>query len=204
MPKEEAERKYDDAIASGHNPTMMSRKTGLCVASIRGLYFVATSFELELGSIGPNQKLTVKIRCVSRLLYNKSGSVLFKFPAKLVPAYEQVEETKVNIQVNMSKEIEKIYNVPKSLQIEKQLNSCKIYGNTVFHTDLELEISLSPAQTPNLAILELDKENNTCAAMISFVLNKEQLPILEKQRKEFIFIVDRSGSMYVAIVTLHL
>jgi hypothetical protein len=137
----------------------------------------------------------VKIHYVSQLLCNNDGSVLLKLYACLLPTYGgSALATKIDMRVNTSHEIERM-DVPQPLQIDKiSEKSWNVHGNINIINDLKFVIN-TKSQHPNRAFLEFDKEGKTCAAIVTCLLNKETSSL--PQRKEIIFVVDRSGSMYV-------
>jgi len=208
--KEEARAAYDDAIASGQSAALGEEKSG-------------DVFSISLGNLPPQKEAEIQLQLVGELPIDAEGSVRFSLPSVLKPRYtpagssdplapvpsgegEQVEHAKVSgvygfqLKVVDAKDIAEVTSpthtlstIPDGDQLLVSLSEEKPLSK-----DLVVLIKHKDPHVPK-ALLEsgvetTERENDFMsnpAVMINFFPEFTDV----EAACEFIFLVDRSGSM---------
>ena len=210
--KEEARAAYDDAIASGQSAALGEEKSG-------------DVFSISLGNLPPQKEAEIQLQLVGELPIDAEGSVRFSLPSVLKPRYtpagssnplapvpsgegEQVEHAKVSgvygfqLKVVDAKDIAEVTSPTHTLSILPDDSGDQLLVSLSeekpLSKDLVVLIKHKDPHVPK-ALLEsgvetTERENDFMsnpAVMINFFPEFTDV----EAACEFIFLVDRSGSM---------
>jgi len=210
--KEEARAAYDDAIASGQSAALGEEKSG-------------DVFSISLGNLPPQKEAEIQLQLVGELPIDAEGSVRFSLPSILKPRYtpagssdplapvpsgegEQVEHAKVSgvygfqLKVVDAKDIAEVTSPTHTLSILPDDSGDQLLVSLSeekpLSRDLVVLIKHKDPHVPK-ALLEsgvetTERENDFMsnpAVMINFFPEFTDV----EAACEFIFLVDRSGSM---------
>ena len=209
--KEEARADYDDALASGRSAALAEEKSG-------------DVFSISLGNLPPGKEAEIHLQLVGELGIDAEGSVRFSLPSTLKPRYSpsgssdplarveggaegQVEQATTS---SVHKFQLTVLNAENVAEVTSPTNTLTTVRDPVQNT---VNITLASSLTADLVILlkyhnphtpramveggYKDKENEFMAspvAMISFFPQFDD-SCDTYTSSEFIFLVDRSGSM---------
>lgn len=199
--KEEAKKEYNEAIASGLTAALAEEKSG-------------DIFSISLGNLPPKAEAELDLKLVGELPIDAEGAVHFSLPAVLKPRYTPLGSTDPLALVDsaakgqasavhsfeMVVRKEGVANVtsPTHKISDVQVGECiRVTLAQPLQTDLVVLVHRSDPHLPS-AVCELGDPNSSQrsymgapAVMLSF------FPEFESKRAacEFIFLVDRSGSM---------
>merc|ERR1712013_9072 len=205
--KEAAQKTYDDAVASGKSAVLAKESKE-----------ASDIIELELGAFGPNEEAEVTIKEVFEMKLAKGGSLFqYKFPTSLFVRYgeESVTSTAsqnapteyvLNFKLTSRAGVDKI-SPKKWLGNEVMGCSFAFQGNRkVFEKDHDVVLDLVLASsykgvkmTENWHDLSIinpeDQKTDEMIMLSSFLVHVPKTPISELPAKEYVFVVDCSGSM---------
>ena len=200
--KEEAKQDYDDAVASGFTAAFAEEKSG-------------DIFSISLGNLPPRAEAELNLKLVGELPIDAEGAVRFSLPAVLKPRYNPLGSTDPLSQLNsavqgkapsvysfdmvVKKEGVASVSSPTHSISDKHDGDCIRITQDAKPLDKDL-IILVNRSNPHLptAVCELGDSSlsqrsymGAPAVMLSF------FPEFESKRAacEFVFLVDRSGSM---------
>jgi hypothetical protein len=206
--KEEARMQYDDAIASGQTAALGEEKSG-------------DIFSVSLGNLSPGKDAEIVLQLVGELPIDAGGEVRFSLPATLKPRYtpagstnplekvggadEQVQQASISSVQNFKlsvfgqEDIDQVTSPTHSIVTDRgdEIVNVVLSGeNQSLASDLVILIKHRDPHAPK-AIVELGKEDGKefmkkSALMVNFF---PDLANVESLECEFIFLVDRSGSM---------
>ena len=204
--KEEARTQYDDAIARGYSAAIAEEKSG-------------DVFSVALGNLPPGKEAQIQLQLVGELSIDAEGGVLFPLPSTLKPRYTPVGSTDPMAPVPAGKEhqvvsavswfhmtvegAERVAEVTSPThsiivtpkidvdQLEVSLSKEKALGS-----DLVILLKMKKPYTPK-ALVEggVEKKGefmSNPAVMLNFFPNFANV----EEACEFVFVVDRSGSMW--------
>ena len=204
--KEKARDMYDDAITSGLTAAYAEEKTG-------------DIFSLSLGSLLSGSEAEIKLRMVGELPIEADGRVRFTLPSVLKPRYTpegssdplavtqnpSVKQASVagvfkfSMNIEGAKRVAEVSSPTHQLKTEEAMdcvNVC-IPGEGPVRGDVTILIRYKDPHEP-MAMVEAaiegskTKEMKSKAVMLTFF---PKFSDLEEAACEFIFVVDRSGSM---------
>ena len=206
--KEEARAAYDDAIASGRSAAFAEEKSG-------------DVFSISLGNLPPQKEAEIQLQLVGELPIDAEGGVRFSLPTTLKPRYtptgssdplapiltgdsDQVEHASIagvhsfQMKVLDAEDVAEVTSPTHAIAVAKEGEGLRITLSEQKPTDKDLVI-LIKHKAPHMlkAVVEggsTSKENafmSSPAVMINFF---PEFPD-EEAACEFIFLVDRSGSM---------
>merc|ERR1712013_245157 len=205
--KKAAQKTYDDAVASGKSAVLAKESKE-----------ASDIIELELGAFGPNEEAEVTIREVFEMKLAKGGSLFqYKFPTSLFVRYgeESVTSTAsqnapteyvLNFKLTSHAGVDKI-SPKKWLGNEVTGSSFAFQGNRkVFEKDHDVVLDLVLASSykgvkmtenwHDLSIINTEEQKTDEMIMLSsFLVHVPKTPISELPAKEYVFVVDCSGSM---------
>ena len=207
--KEEARAQYDDAIASGLSAALAEEKSG-------------DVFSVTLGNLPPGKEAQIQLQLVGELGIDAEGGVRFSLPSTLKPRYtpvgstdplapvsavegQQVESGSVSavswfhMTVEGAEGVAEVTSPTHSItvtpkvdadQLEVSLSKEKALGS-----DLVILLKMKEPHTPK-ALVEggVEKKGefmSNPAVMLNFFPNFANV----EAACEFVFVVDRSGSM---------
>ena len=206
--KEEARAAYDDAIASGQSAAFAEEKSG-------------DVFSISLGNLPPQKEAEIQLQLVGELPIDAEGGVRFSLPTTLKPRYtptgssdplapiptgdsDQVEHASIagahsfQMKVLDAEDVAEVTSPTHAIAVAKEGEGLRITLSEQKPTDKDLVV-LIKHKAPHVlkAVVEggsTSKENafmSSPAVMINFF---PEFPD-EEAACEFIFLVDRSGSM---------
>ena len=206
--KEEARAAYDDAIASGQSAAFAEEKSG-------------DVFSISLGNLPPQKEAEIQLQLVGELPIDAEGGVRFSLPTTLKPRYtptgssdplapiltgdsDQVEHASISgahsfqMKVLDAEDVAEVTSPTHAIAVAKEGEELRITLSEQKPTDKDLVV-LIKHKAPHMlkAVVEggsTSKENafmSSPAVVINFF---PQFPD-EEAACEFIFLVDRSGSM---------
>ena len=208
--KQEARDKYEDAIATGKTAALGEEKTG-------------DIFSISLGNLRGGGEAEIQLKMVGELPIDAEGGVRFSLPTTLKPRYTpagstdplapvegedgQVEQGKIKgvhqfeLTVFDAEEVSSVVSPTHSIAISREDTQIKVTlsESIALHNDLVVLIAHKEPHKPR-ALVERGlpiKEGETAgflnhlAVMVNFF---PDIPPKDSQN-EFIFLVDRSGSM---------
>ena len=212
--KEEARAQYDDAIASGLSAALAEEKSG-------------DVFSVALGNLPPGKEAQIQLQLVGELSIDAEGGVRFSLPSTLKPRYtpvgstdplapvsavegQQVESGSVSavswfhMTVEGAEGVAEVTSPTHSItvipkvdvdQLEVSLSKEKALGS-----DLVILLKMKEPHTPK-ALVEggVEKKGefmSNPAVMLNFFPNFANV----EAACEFVFVVDRSGSMRGAYI----
>ena len=208
--KQEARDKYEDAIASGKTAALGEEKTG-------------DIFSITLGNLRGGGEAEIQLKMVGELPIDAEGGVRFSLPTTLKPRYTpagstdplapvegedgQVEQGKIKgvhqfeLTVFDAEEVSSVVSPTHSIAISREDTQIKVTlsESIALHNDLVVLIAHKEPHKPRALVergLPLGKDKvvrflNHLAVMVNFF---PDIPSLDT-KNEFIFLVDRSGSM---------
>ena len=206
----QARDKYDDAIASGKTAALGEESSG-------------DIFSISLGSLCEGGEAEIQLKMVGEMPIDAEGGVRFSLPATLKPRYtpagstdplapvegdsEQVVRGKIKgvhqfeLRVLDAEQISSIVSPTHSIVVSREdtLINVTLSDSASLHQDLVVLITHKEPHKPKVLVepgllLEKDKQPsflNHLAVMVNFF---PEIPSVECSN-EFIFLVDRSGSM---------
>jgi len=209
--KEKARDMYDDAITSGLTAAYAEEKAG-------------DIFSLSLGNLPSGSEAKIKLRMVGELPIDADGRVRFTLPSVLKPRYtpegssdplaatqnpsvKQASVTgvlKFRMSIEGAKRVAEVSSPTHQLQTEEEKDCVNVYiaGEGPVRGDVTILIGYKDPHEP-MAIVEaaiegsITREMKSKAVMLTFF---PKLSVLEGKfgttvACEFIFLIDRSGSM---------
>ena len=210
--KEEARADYDDALASGQSAALAEEKSG-------------DVFSLSLGNLPPGKEAEIHLQLVGELGIDAEGSVRFSLPSTLKPRYTpagssnplagvgggaqaQVEQANTScvqhfqLTVLNAQGVVEVTSPTHTLTVTQDdtKNKMKItLANSLSGGDLVILIKYRDPHTPR-ALVEASYQTKADTFMTSLVAAIEFFPQFNINTdiyaaSEFIFLVDRSGSM---------
>lgn len=209
--KQEARDTYDDAISSGQSAFLLEESDES-----------SDIFQINVGNLPPHQSATVELKFVTTLKVEKEGTVVFVLPTVLNPRYSpsdseaSISTTTPSLasSVNSKYSFEFEMNVQCTSPIQEISSPCNKLNVDVksdnkkeaivrlsegykFDCDVQVHISCSQPFEAH-AIVEAGSATNDeflskPVAMVNLFPEFDNSANLEKG--EFIFVVDRSGSM---------
>lgn len=206
--KETAQKNYDEAVASGKSAVLAKEATE-----------ASDVIELELGAFGPGEDAEVTIKEVFEMKLVKNGSQFqYKFPTSLFVRYgedsitasasqnDAPTEYVLNFALNSHMGVSSI--VPKPW-LGKETNSSHFSfqeNRKVFEKDHDVVLDLILATDfkglkmvenwHDLTIIDTnDRKTDKMMTLSSIVVKVPSTPLSELPAKEYVFVVDCSGSM---------
>ena len=206
--KEEARAQYDDAIASGRSAALAEEKSG-------------DIFSVALGNLPPGKEAQIQLQLVGELSIDAEGGVRFSLPSTLKPRYtpagstdplasvptaegQQVESGSVSavswfqMTVEGAEGVAEVTSPTHSIKVTPkegdQLDVC-LSEEKDLGSDLVILVKMKDPHAPK-AVVEGGVEKkaefmSSSAVMINFFPDFADI----EAACEFIFLVDRSGSM---------
>ncbi len=208
--KEEARAAYDDAIASGQSAALGEEKSG-------------DVFSISLGNLPPQKNAEIHLELVGELPIDAENKIRFSLPSTLKPRYTpsgsvdplapvtgvpnvQIEHSKASgvagfeLSVfNTSSQIAKVTSPTHSLKTIEDSENDRIIVSLAeekcLDRDLVIQLEHKDVHQPTV-LVESGKEGdgqfmNDHSVMLNFFPDFEQ----KEAACEFIFLIDRSGSM---------
>ena len=210
--KEEARADYDDALASGQSAALAEEKSG-------------DVFSISLGNLPPQKEAEIHLQLVGELGIDAEGSVRFSLPSTLKPRYTpagasdplasveggaqgQVEHASTSsvqhfkLTVLNAQGVAEVTSPTHTLitTLDGTHNQLKVtLAGSFDNGDLVILVRYSDPHTPK-GLVEAACEGEESAFMASSVAMIDFLPKFDDYcdayaTSEFIFLVDRSGSM---------
>ena len=208
--KQEARDKYEDAVASGKTAALGEESSG-------------DIFSISLGNLRGGGEAEMQLKMVGELPIDAEGGVRFSLPTTLKPHYtpagstdplapvegesEQVEQRKIRgvhqfeLTVFDAEGVSSVVSPTHSIAISHEDTQIKVTlsESIALHNDLVVLIAHKEPHKPRALVeqgLPLKESKtvgflNRLAVMVNFF---PDIPSLDTQN-EFIFLVDRSGSM---------
>ena len=207
--KEEARAAYDDAIASGRSAAFAEEKSG-------------DVFSISLGNLPPQKEAEIQLQLVGELPIDAEGGVRFSLPTTLKPRYtpagssdplapvpsgdsDQVEQASVagahsfQMKVLDAEDVAEVTSPTHAIAVAKEEEGLRVSLSEQKPSSKDLVILIRHKAPHTLkAVVEsgvtTSRENvfmSSPAVMVNFF---PELPN-EEAACEFIFLVDRSGSM---------
>ena len=204
--KEKARDMYDDAITSGHTAAYAEEKAG-------------DIFSISLGNLPSGSVAEIKLRMVGELPIDSEGRVRFTLPSVLKPRYTpegssdplaatqnpSVKQASVagvfkfSMSIEGAKRVAKVSSPTHQVKTEETMDCVDvcIAGEGPVSGDVTILIGYKDPHEP-MAMVEAaiegskTKEMKSKAVMLTFF---PKFSVLQKVACEFIFVVDRSGSM---------
>ena len=209
--KEEAKAQYDDAIAGGQTAAYAEEKAG-------------DIFSVSLGNLPPKNEAEIILELVGELPIDAEGSVRFSLPATLKPRYvpagstdplekvggagsmdEQIKQASVSsvqkfkLTILNQDDIAEVTSPTHSVRVERDADKVTVVlsgEDQSLAKDLVMLIKHKLPHTPKALVekgIEDGKEfMKQAAVMVNFF---PEFHTGVKMKCEFIFLVDRSGSM---------
>ena len=204
--KEEARAQYDDALASGFSAALAEEKSG-------------DVFSIALGNLPPGKEAQIQLQLVGELSVDAEGAVRFSLPSTLKPRYtpagstdplapvpagegQQAERGSVSavswfhLTVEGADGVAEVTSPTHSISVSpNDANQLDVCLSKELDSDLVILVKMKEPHAPK-AIVEgaSDKKGaflSSPAVMLNFF---PSFPNVEAA-SEFIFLVDRSGSM---------
>ena len=208
--KQKARDKYEDAVSSGKTAALGEESSG-------------DIFSISLGNLRGGGEAEIQLKMVGELPIDAEGGVRFSLPTTLKPRYtpegstdplapvegesEQVEQGKIKgvhqfeLTVFDAEEVSSVVSPTHSIAISRDDTQIKVTlsESIALHNDLVVLIAHKEPHKPRALVeqgLPLKESKtvgflNRLAIMVNFF---PDIPSLDTQN-EFIFLVDRSGSM---------
>ena len=212
--KEEARAQYDDAIASGLSAALAEEKSG-------------DIFSVALGNLPPGKEAQIQLQLVGELSIDAEGGVRFSLPSTLKPRYtpagstdplasvptgeeQQVKSGSVSavswfhMTVEEAEAIAKVTSPTHSIKVTPKADVDQLHVHLSeekeLGSDLVILLTMKEPHTPK-AMLEKGVEKkgefmSSPGVMLNFLPNFAKV----EAACEFIFLVDRSGSMSGAYI----
>ncbi|XP_071169761.1 von Willebrand factor A domain-containing protein 5A-like [Mytilus edulis] len=212
--KEEAKKTYKEAISSGHTALFISEADN-----------AGDTFECKLGNLPAGESAVLTVSYVVELSVEPDGKLRFILPTVLNPRYSpevghaieagsEPTPNQVDIgtpcELTFSASISGCYNVESITSPIDKLN-VKISDDKLsasvdlaelfqFDHDLTMDIKYENINKPQVILepgnLEKDGFLKEDLLMVNFCPNIKQGTHTENSQREFIFVIDRSGSMH--------
>ncbi|XP_071167544.1 von Willebrand factor A domain-containing protein 5A-like isoform X2 [Mytilus edulis] len=211
--KQKAKETYSEAISSGHTAMLLSEDDAS-----------GDIFECKLGNLPAGEKALLTISYVVELSVETDGKVRFTLPTVLTPRYSPVVghyvepgsesspgqvDIRTPCRFTFSAAVSGCYNIKSVSSPNDKLNvkvnedkssaSIDLAEEFKFDHDLSFDIIYDNINEPEI-ILELgNKEKDGLLKedllMLNFYPDLKQGEDTEDSKREFIFVIDRSGSM---------
>ena len=215
--KEEARAAYDDAIASGQSAALGEEKSG-------------DVFSISLGNLPPQKDAEINLQLVGELPIDAEGSIRFSLPSTLKPRYTpagstdplasvesggqaQVEHAHAKgvqgfrLSVLNAKDVAEVTSPTHSITTSEDSSNDKyvvtLSESQAVDKDLVVLIKLKDAHSPKASVEVGSQQTstpgefmNSSVVMVDFFPDVGQI----EEPCEFIFLVDRSGSMGGAFI----
>ena len=203
--KEEARARYDDAIASGFSAALAEEKSG-------------DVFSIALGNLPPGKEAQIQLQLVGELGVDAEGGVRFSLPSTLKPRYtpagstdplaavpageeDQVKSGTVSavswfhLTVEGADGVAEVTSPTHSISVTpNDANQLDVCLSKALDSDLVILVKMKNPYTPK-AVVESGSEKKAFMSSPAVMLNFfPSFPDIEAAC-EFIFLVDRSGSM---------
>ena len=211
--KQEARDTYDDAISSGHSAYLLEESDES-----------SDIFQINVGNLPPHKSATIQITFVTGLAVEQEGKVVFVLPTVLNPRYTPTESqpsltttsttiasvsTKYafdfELDIQCASAIREISSPCNRLKVDispndKQRAKVRLDEEYQFNADVQVHVlSCKPFEPHTLLedCVTSRKESNDLMTKPVIMLNffPEFHSSAALERGEFIFVVDRSGSM---------
>ena len=202
--KEEARQMYDDAIASGHSAALAEEKTG-------------DIFSISLGNLPPQKDAELHLKLAGQLPLDAEGGVRFSLPAVLKPRYTPVGSTdplakteaashhgsapavfSFHLEV-ASRGVSDVTSPTHQLSKETRGGVIKASFNEgqPLDKDLVVVVQYKSPYEPKAIVENGEKGADKESMMSGPVVMLNFFPQFKSSKAacEFIFLVDRSGSM---------
>ena len=208
--KEEARAAYDDAIASGRSAAFAEEKSG-------------DVFSISLGNLPPQKEAEIQLQLVGELPIDTEGGVRFSLPTALKPRYtpagssdplapvpsgdsDQVEQASVagahsfQMKVLDAEDVAEVTSPTHAIAVVKEGEGLRVALSERKPTSKDLVILIKHKAPHALkAVVEsggsTGKEENAFMSSPAVMVNFFPEFPAEEAACEFIFLVDRSGSM---------
>ncbi|CAG2188436.1 unnamed protein product [Mytilus edulis] len=211
--KQKAKETYNEAISSGHTAMLLSEDDAS-----------ADIFECKLGNLPAGERALLTISYVVELSVETDGKVRFTLPTVLTPRYSPVVghyvepgsesspgqvDIRTPCKFTFSAAVSGCYNIKSvsspndkfnvKVNEDKSSASIDLAEEFKFDHDLSFDIIYDNINEPEI-ILELgNKEKDGLLKedllMLNFYPDLKQGDDTEDSKREFIFVIDRSGSM---------
>ncbi|KAM4707367.1 von Willebrand factor A domain-containing protein 5A-like [Discoglossus pictus] len=211
--KKEAHKTYDEAISQGHEAFLLEEDESS-----------GDIFSCMVGNLPPGQEAEVTLKFVRELPLEADGAVRFVLPAVLNPRYtpkDQAQSVTANLPrvpigeipytLSMSAHFQSVYGISKVqsnceitpveyINEDKTAAKVSLSEGHKFERDVELLIYYEQVNKPSViteAGLPDAEEGSIMAEPVVMLSFYPSFPEVQEQSKcgEFIFLVDRSGSM---------
>ena len=202
--KEEARQMYDDAIASGHSAALAEEKTG-------------DIFSISLGNLPPQKDAELRLKLAGQLPLDAEGGVRFSLPAVLKPRYTPVGSTDPLAKIEAashhrsapavfsfhlevaSRGVSDVTSPTHQLSKETRGGVIKasINEGQPLDKDLVVVVQYKSPYEPKAIVENGEKGADKESMMSGPVVMLNFFPEFKSSKAacEFIFLVDRSGSM---------
>eukprot|EP01022_Parablepharisma_sp_SALTPOND_P004413 TRINITY_DN120238_c0_g1_i1.p1 TRINITY_DN120238_c0_g1~~TRINITY_DN120238_c0_g1_i1.p1 ORF type:complete len:840 (+),score=109.49 TRINITY_DN120238_c0_g1_i1:77-2596(+) len=199
MAKEKAKEKYTDAMASGYSAFMLSKEYDKDIVKV------------DLGKVAPAEtvKIEIGVECLAEY---ENGYWVLRLPTTFTPKY-QAEEVKeghkdpagtlpyaydIEARIKSSKGAIKDI-VCSSHEVQKEFQSpsealIKLKEKAIPSNAFVLKYKIEEPETPKV-LIQKSANYPGYACLVSFVPKIPPIPSSDKG-KQFIFVLDCSGSMY--------
>ena len=204
--KGEARAHYDDAVASGVSAALAEEKSG-------------DVFSIALGNLPPRKEAQIQLQLVGELGVDAEGAVRFSLPSTLKPRYtpagstdplasvptgegQQVESGAVSavswfhMTVEGADGVAQVTSPTHSITVTpNDANQLHVRLSKELDSDLVILVKTREPHTPKALVESGSEEKGTFLSSPAVMLNFfPSFPEVEAA-SEFIFLVDRSGSM---------
>ena len=176
---------YDDGISSGQ---------GAYLGQVTG-----KKFEISVGNLPPQKtvELTIELR---QILPTEGGEIGLIIQPELFPKSNQNYTANLNVDINISKGIEKAFIIRKdNVNIKVDGNNATFNHQINRNTDLSSDfICIIQPKEPFLpmSIVEKSEDNKSLAMLLNYYPSWDQIDEdLVEPASEILFVIDRSGSM---------
>ncbi|KAL5473246.1 hypothetical protein EMCRGX_G027703 [Ephydatia muelleri] len=202
--KEEARQMYDDAIASGHSAALAEEKKG-------------DIFSISLGNLPPQKDAELHLKLAGQLPLDAEGGVRFSLPAVLKPRYTPVGSTDLLAKIEAashhgsapavfsfhlevaSRGVSDVTSPTHQLSKETRGGVIKasINEGQPLDKDLVVVVQYKSPYEPKAIVENGEKGADKESMMSGPVVMLNFFPEFKSSKAacEFIFLVDRSGSM---------
>ena len=206
--KDEAKAEYDDAIASGQTAALGEEKAG-------------DIFSICLGNLPPNKEAEIILHLVGELPIDAEGNVRFSLPATLKPRYvpanssnplekieggsDQVVEAGTSgvngfkISVLNQRDVAEVTSPTHTLAVNRDAYTVDVMladKTQSLASDLVILIRYENIHYPKALVEKCQGDGSEFMKHTALAINFfPEFPTDKNMRCEFIFLVDRSGSM---------
>jgi len=207
--KNEAQKNYEDAIASGHGAYLSSWDDDQ-----------TDVYKISIGNVPPNEKIVITIKYVVELILESAHSLRLGIPLGLFERYTptslnrrvdsstQVSDIPVSVKINLhmsqpvasvSSPTNALYKVTFGEQLQGRYDAIITSETTCKVAEYVLIIEFAEKLTSILYVEQLQDHLSTTMTMVSIIPNLTE-KFIKQQLSEIIFLVDRSGSMSGAYI----